>query len=261
MNHSQNSYWSQNWLSYFWCGGIAIILSWALSGCRFGNHEVDPPSTGPFFYETSLSTIKLCATISGGAPQCVTETNPNFLPNISLTQGANPETGLPSLGQLPDPVELAISTASATTYGIYDPLTGNPFYPVTYDSQNNISFPEGQASIPIFIDTTTDDALCSLTLDLQMNGELTTTGPFTTNIGVPLSGRMPLVIDAVFTPVTQGNGCQQAATCLTTPSACNGNAPSIIASYYQNFLNASGTGVTNGNLANVTSLSYEITYQ
>jgi len=259
MNHSQNSYWSQNWLSYFWCGGIAIILSWALSGCRFGNHEVDPPSTGPFFYETSLTTIKLCATISGGASQCATETNPNFLPNISLTQGANPETGLPNLGQLPDPVELAIDPSTANQYDLFDPATNSPYFFLDYDNQGNVNFPEGQASIPVFIDTTTGDALCSLNLDLQASGELTTAGPFTTNLGLPLTGRMPLIVDAVFTPISQGNGCQTAASCYSTPSACDGNAPSIVASYYQNFVNA---GLINaGNMGNVTSLSYEITYQ
>jgi hypothetical protein len=265
MNNSPNSFLpssvKDNWLSYFWYGGAAITLSWALTGCRFGNHEIDPPSTGPFFYETSLTTIKLCATVNSGTPQCATKTNPSYLPNINLTQGATPETGLPDLSQLPDPIELqeATTTTGVNVYGLYDPTSGNPYYPLNYDSQNNLTFPEGQASIPIFIDTTTGDSLCSLNLDLQMNGDLSTAGPFTTNIGVPLTGRMSLIMDANFTPVSQGSGCQTAVSCYSNPASCDGNSQSTVALYYQNFVNA---GLINaGNMANVTNLSYEITYQ
>ena len=68
-----------------------------------------------------------------------------------------------------------------------------------------------------------------------------------------------MVIDASFTPVSQGSGCQTSATCYSNPAACDGNAQSIVIGYYQNFVNAGL--ITTANLANVTSLSYEIIYQ
>lgn len=252
------SYLRQNWLSYFWAGGIAIILSWALSGCRFGNHEVDPPSTGPFYYETAVNSIELCANFADGTQKCMNETNPSFLPNIGLQQGSTPSTGLPDLGQLPDPLEATIDPVTANQYDITDPMSGTPYFALSYDSQNNIGLSGSlNPGIPIFLDTSTGDSLCNLNLDLEMSGSLTTSGPFTTNTGLPLNGRMLLQIALTMTP--QGSGCQTAVSCLTTPGVCDGNAESIVANYYSNFNNSSILGTES--LANVASMSYLVNYQ
>jgi hypothetical protein len=266
MNNSPNSHWSssfwdKNWLSFFWCGGIAVIFSWALSGCRFGNHEVDPPSTGPFFYETALTTIQICANFTNGTQTCATETNPNFLPNLSLMQGTDPSTGDPNLGQLPDPVEIAIDPNTANQYDIGDPVSGAPYFYVNYDSQNNLGLDGVLPATPIFLDPQTGDATCNMNISLQIAGELTTTGPYTTNFSAaPLNGRMPLEIEATLTP--QGTGCQAAVTCLfdQTGASCDGNSKTIIADYYQNLVSAN-LATTSATLETVTSWTYGITYQ
>ncbi len=71
-------------LTYFWCGGIAVFLSWALSGCYIGNKEVDAPFNGPWFYETQLANIQLCAASNGAPVQCVNQISGKYLPQFYL---------------------------------------------------------------------------------------------------------------------------------------------------------------------------------
>src|SRR4051812_22744816 len=63
-----------NWFHYALTGVIAVMASWALTGCRFGNHEESQAQTTDGitgYYETQPQTMKYCASVPNESCQDV----------------------------------------------------------------------------------------------------------------------------------------------------------------------------------------------
>lgn len=63
-----------SWTSYAMGGALAIILSWIMTGCRFGNHQENTPGkpadTLSGYYSTELVTFRACAVTEDGQGGC-----------------------------------------------------------------------------------------------------------------------------------------------------------------------------------------------
>jgi len=61
---------SKTWTSYLFCGLSAVILSWMLTGCRFGNHTVNAPPTAAYdgydgFYDLNIKSLLFSVKLNG----------------------------------------------------------------------------------------------------------------------------------------------------------------------------------------------------
>jgi hypothetical protein len=249
----------RNWLSYFWCGGLALFLGWALSGCRWGNHEVDAPYSGPLFYETEFTGVQLCATLNGQSQaNCVTQQTRSFIPSyqLPLTSTFALDDSELSNPVILNPLDADLASALNANFEVFHSDTENAAFFIDVDSQKNLSWGIS-SSLDLFDDTNTAEVTCAADVIFDFSGKLTATGPYTSGSTAPLSGRMAL--DQTITLTLQGTGCAQAALCYSDATQCDGNARADIVSFYQKFIDS---GVLSAaDLVNLHSLSYTIHYQ
>jgi hypothetical protein len=258
----------KNGLSYFWCGGVAVFLSWALSGCYIGNKEVDAPFNGPWYYETQLSNIQLCAAINGQAAICKNEVDDTYLPNFYIS----PTPGLDlNFSAVSDPFMLQEIDASQVSsiganYGIYD-LTNNSLaldFVVNANASptsSPISY-NASAQVELFHDVTNqDNPTCVMDTTVNITGNLTNTGPYNSYTDNPLSGRMVYTVQITMTPDPVINtGCAQAVLCYNDPSTnCQGVSADEVDAIFQDFTLTGALDLSSN--PTVNSLSYTIQYQ
>jgi hypothetical protein len=266
-SRAKEPFMGKNWLSYFWCGGIALFLSWAMSGCYWGNKEVDVPYSGPLYYETTMNSIQLCATVQGqGSPNCATELSQSLVPpyGIPLTSGVSL-----NFQEVSDPfVFTALDSTDATTvganYGFYNSNDGGLAFIANANTNGAFNF-SASSTFPIYVDVS-GNAICSFNANVAINGNLTTSGPFDSYTANPLTGR------GVFTTtvsITQsGSDCAAAEACYNDASLCTNNNQNELAVYYSSFtslganvlnMSPNSTQPTVGPV--ITSLQYTMNYQ
>jgi hypothetical protein len=172
----------RSWLSYFFTGTVAMIVSWALgaamSGCRFGNHIEDgnTKTKDPYegFYETRPVSVRYCGQSAAGTV-CQ---NVNVVPDFTAHFMTNP---------------VALLRDSTGKYFFLSPQATDDYaLPTEPKPDRTIAF--SATSKP---ETAIDDAACVYQIGLDETGQLTTEGPYTSGTKLPLSGRAVLTIDVV----------------------------------------------------------------
>jgi hypothetical protein len=255
----------KNGLTYFWCAGVAVFLSWALSGCYIGNKEVDAPFNGPWFYETQIGNLQLCAAKNGQAANCTNQINNEYLPQfyIPLASGISLD-----FSNLADPV--IFSQLDPTTAGAV-----GASYSVTNSDSGSLAFivnANGSATSPISYDATTQVEVFH---DVSNNNaatcvmDTTNAGPYTTYTANPLSGRMIFTATITMTPDPVINtDCAQAILCYNDPvdanaNNCKGVSFNEVGAIFQDFTATQvlDLSAVNGVYPTVNSLSYTIQYQ
>jgi hypothetical protein len=257
----------KNGLTYFWCGGIAVFLSWALSGCYIGNKEVDAPYNGPWFYETELSNVQVCAATNGQAAVCKNSILSTYLPQfyIPLAVGANL-----NFSQVSDPLILSeldptSAAALAANYSLSDSTDGSVYFFVNANQSptptSAISY-NASTQVEVFHDASNNDSpTCLMDTTVSITGNLTNSGPFDSYSSNPLSGRMIYTINISMTPdATVNTGCAQAVLCFNNPTTdCQGVSYDEVHSVFQDFVALGAMDLSTN--PTVNSLSYTIKYQ
>jgi hypothetical protein len=259
----------KNGLSYFWCGGIAVFLSWALSGCYIGNKEVDAPFYGPWYYETQLNNIQVCAGANGQAAICKNEVSTSYLPMFYI-----PMTSQYALNfsQISDPfiysqLDSVTAAAVGANYGVSDSNTGELYFFVNGNGTATSPVSYGVSSqVELFHDVTNNNnPTCVMDTTVSIAGNLTNTGPYNSYTANPLSGRMVYTVNIKMTPDPVINtGCAQAVLCYNDPeNQCQGVALEEVEAIYQDFVNTGALSVApvSGVYPTINSLSYSIQYQ
>jgi hypothetical protein len=237
-----------------------------LSGCYIGNKEVDAPFNGPWFYETQLSNIQVCAAVNGQAADCKSTILTSYLPQfyIPLAQSFN----LDFSSWLTDPVLVSQinPTAGATvganyvisnsdgSGGFVVNANGIPASPISYSASSQVE---------LFHDVKTNPATSTCLMDttVQINGNLTNAGPFTSYSSDPLTGRIVYTVNITMTPDPVINtGCAQAIRCYNDPvNQCEGVAVEEVEAIFQDFTLTGALDLSTN--PTVNSLSYTIQYQ
>jgi hypothetical protein len=233
---------------------VAILtLSTCGSACRFGNHVSDSdtsastsdPITG--YYETQAKTLTFCA--EGATTQCVD----------------SPLTQIPAFfkAAVTNPVALLLEDAS-TGAGYILASDGSGYnLPTAFSSTANINY--SGATTP---DTLWDDSACKTSIQLDETGTLSKTASSDTSAdGLPLSGAVTLTLTLVQS--FEGD-CSSSLTsmqgCMTDPSLCGGTSDEENVAYLQAVQDffapylTSGV-ITSSDIPQLTSLSYEVTYE
>ena len=97
---STHPFFGLNWLSYFCTALVMLVVSSLLSGCRFGNHEVDAAQTDDGVsgnYTMAPTSLRYCVTI--GTEHCVQ------LPVAQIPVELSSVFANPVRAQLTDPVQ------------------------------------------------------------------------------------------------------------------------------------------------------------
>jgi hypothetical protein len=235
-----------SWFSYALSGVLAIVASWALSGCYFGNKTVNQPVstdgvTG--FYETQPQTLKLCAATPGEiCPSAPTNLIPAFISNI-----------------LTNPVALELQDPSTRKAGLfpYNGGAGAQGFGVIAGPNKTLTPDPASGSQTLW-----DDPACTEQLDLSIEGSYTlTNGPWTSNTpNIPKSGRIQMTV--TYTIGVAGSctvSLQAMADCYADSTKCGSHSQSEVQTLFGPFISAAAMAATD--ISKVQSLAYEITYQ
>lgn len=233
---------------------VAVAAALSLSGCKFGNHEIDPP--GPLAlqgnYESQIdSKITICAT------KPVT-TDGNTTEQTNCASVASSNVSWLFTETMTDPVYMAFDS----THGLFllePPNNPNPdfYFIMESDLAGNLGNP-GTSYTPfsyLMPDTHPD---CDFNMQYMASGTYGKPGgPFTTNTTLPLLGRIAMNFDLIFSP--NGTDCAQLEACYNNASACDQTDNQIVQSEFSPFINAGLITVTD--IPNVQSLEYQVSYQ
>src|SRR5947209_8020645 len=76
--------------TYVVCGAVAFFLSWALSGCRFGNNVVPQAQNDTItgYYETQAQSLSFCA--AKGSTETCKAVNTSQTPSFISSTMTNP---------------------------------------------------------------------------------------------------------------------------------------------------------------------------
>ncbi len=239
----------KDWVSYFWSGAIAIILSFAISGaltsCYFGNREVNQTSSNPDtisgLYNTQPQTLQFCATVNG----------------TTNCKSASPTSQVPAevSQEMTNPVAVLMQDLSTGLAVFSDPTnTGSlPTLPVTVNSNQSLAYNEQTSPAQVW-----NDPSCTSTESLQENGSLS---------GGPGSGRVAVTIQIVTTfDGTCGPTLQSIYNCYQDSTQCGGTSTSTnqqTQSQWQTMFNPyiQTAAMTATDIPNVANIAYEVTYQ
>ena len=187
---------------------LAILASWVFSGCYFGNRSVGGGTVGTNFYETQPESVQFCA-IDAVTGNCKSGSV------NQLTSAAN---------LFPNPIEVYQPDPNRVEAIFYTPNTdpntgiGGNINGTSVDASGS-----GGAN-PVF---SWADPACTMTLDVQMNGNIYQ-GALTTGSTFPVTGRLKMQVTTTysFSPIcTTGLTFQTASLCYAgTPAgeSCGG---------------------------------------
>jgi hypothetical protein len=232
-----------SWLSYTLTGALAILASWALTGCRFGNHQVDQAQQTDGvsgYYETQPQSMKYCATTASETCQNV---GTNMIP-----------ADFTSI--LTNPVALKLqdaSTGQAVLFSAFGGTTGIAIFANTDQSLSVV----GTANAQLW-----DDPACTRTDQQLIEGAYTkTSGPWTSNTPtIPKSGRINLTITYTITlNGTCTTSLQAIAACYGDATKCGTHEQSETQDLFGGYISAGS--MTAADIPNTTALAYEIVYQ
>jgi hypothetical protein len=232
-----------SWLSYLTMGTLAVVASWALSGCRFGNREVDQAQSSDGvtgYYETQPQTMNYCAAIP--AETCKSVSTNQIPADFSSI--------------LTNPVALLLQDASTGKSILFPPSDGTYGIPIFANTDQTLSVL--RSSSP---STTWDDSACTRTDEELIQGAFArNNGPFTSGSKLPLSGRISLDITYTITFAGScGPSMQAMADCYADASKCGTHQQSEASTLFAPYVNAGSLGTAD--LSKVTTLGYEISYQ
>ncbi|MGE0614543.1 MAG: hypothetical protein AB7P04_02795 [Bacteriovoracia bacterium] len=144
------------WSTYLFSASAVILLSWAMSGCRFGNHVEYPASRDQWtgYYETLPRTLQMCVTLNGQSANCV---------------NSNPNQNVPSF--------IDEVVGNPTIVGVTDLNTGKG---LMYDPDVQVALPiyvnMGSGALSLLLNESTEDfwgaAGCTHEVDLEAAGSL-----------------------------------------------------------------------------------------
>jgi hypothetical protein len=234
-----------SWFSYALSGVLAIVASWALSGCYFGNKTVNQPvqSDGVSgYYETQPQTLTLFASTPGEK------------------QASVPVNQVPAMYSqfLTNPVILALSDPATGDAGIFPyPQTDGHGLAVTASTDGSLSFNPSPISTTLW-----DDPACTQEATELLTGTFTkTNGPWTSNTPtIPKTGRITL--DITYTISIVGNcsvSLQAMADCYADQTKCGTHSQSDVAALFGPFISAAV--MTSADISKVTGVAYEMTYK
>jgi hypothetical protein len=228
---------------------MALMVSWALGGCRFGNHVETPPDPDQIsgYYATSPQSLTFCA--SHGTTSCAPAA-PNLVPDTLADAMSNPVALI-----LQDLESGSAYLASTAGTGAALPVFASP--------DGVLSFLGSTGK-----ETLWRDPACTTQLFIEEDGTWTKSANAGTSAsGKPLSGRVQLRIQIIRTiDGTCGPTLQEIADCYANASLCGGadateNAELQAAvQYLFNDYIQSGT-MASTDIPNVSALAYEVSYE
>lgn len=167
---------SSNWVTLFFCGGIAIVLSWLASGCRWGNQESSPASppeaADPYegYYNLTPKSLSYQATLNSAVEGTLTPKQDNlplsympellavYLTNpVYLVSGGNPKQGNYGLMPAHHPEYGAIPIDLYTDGSLSFEGTGSPF--VVWKDPNCLSHIEITESGKLYQNASSQDGI------------------------------------------------------------------------------------------------------
>jgi hypothetical protein len=245
--------------SYFYSGVMVLFLSWALTGCRFGNHLELPQSepTVNGYYATQIQSLRYCSVLKNTdgstATSCQsadTRNVPDFFFNIFT-----------------NPVILYLD----------DPASGTGTFRNKIDTSLGVHVnigTDGKLSWDYVYDPSSFawvDPGCLMQTEVVEDGRYTQDKNLGTSAdGIPLSGSVQLDIqridafagdtetacDSTFTQLAQ---CyQDSSTCGGTSDADNTELTAEVQSFFNPYIEAGVMSASD--IARVRALSYEAVY-
>lgn len=202
------------WASYFFSGALALILSWALSGCRFGNSKSEAPATSDVtYYRTQAVELQVCALLSGKKePDCAKfyDSDAISMMPLSLSRVVGNPVGL-------------FHFLTSDTFSLFNPLfegSSKPAMPIDVDVTTGVLSFEGETEPQVVW----RDQSCTVVTQLVEEGLIDRNSPETVS-DIPTLGRMDLVATYLF---YYSEGCQdtlgQMARCYEKSTECGGNS-------------------------------------
>ncbi len=223
-----------SWLSYALSGALAIMASWVLSGCYFGNRTVNQPVQGDGVtgtYATLPQTLQYCASVASSSNEkCV---------YVSTSQIPADYTSI-----FTNPVALELANASTGDAWIlpYPTPPNSNGIEVTVGSNQTFSSPPASAT-----NTLWDDPACSREDNEGVEGSFG-------------SGRVEFTL--TYTIEFTGNcaaSLQAMANCYNDATQCGTHSQSDAQSLFEPFIDA--TAMSASDIPNLTGLAYEMVYQ
>jgi hypothetical protein len=237
-------------LSYFLAGAVAFIASWALTGCRVGNHTEQPesPDKTSGYYETQPQSLTYCGT--HGQTSCADA----------------------STNHIPDTVSQVMSNPVALILRDLD--TGQAAFASAYG--------DGRSALPIYVDTATGnlsfignttpsvvwrDKGCTESVYIEQGGVVTKATAAKMSGKLRIVGRIAVKIQLI---TTFDGDCAQTmqvmAACYADFTQCGGtdatdnrNLQAAVQETFQPYIDA-GT-MTGADIATTSSLAYQVSYE
>lgn len=242
-----------NWITLFYSGGIALVLSWATTGCRLGNHveSQSNPDTLTGYYEMAPQSLEFCANTS--ATQCKPA----------------PSTEIPAIFSevYSNPVALIMMDLASGAARIYSLTVEDAAIDILVQPNKTLSFMGASRTSGFY-----DSVECTTQITVNETGRLNLEeGPFTTGFPKHLSGRIQLEVMAVQKFTGDCNASMTAAyECYTDPDAalekCMGStlkdrqaAREYLEEFFGPYIKAEAMRIEDIPL--LTSLAYTIQYQ
>ena len=241
---------SQSWTGYLLSGAMAVVLSWALGGCRFGNkveRDLSNLDTITGYYQAQPQSLRFCVTTASGTTCDDAQTN--LIPGTVANSVGNPS------GFQVDNLETGYAL-------IFDPFGQGEALPIFVDPADLSLAYLGQTAESILW----TDSNCTTTLYVEETGQLFQEA-LPDSQGLPLSGRMSLNVE-IFS--TYDGDCTadltEIAACYDDEEDCGGvdaeeNSllQEIVQAVYSPYIQA---GVlTVGDLPDVTAVGYQVSYE
>jgi hypothetical protein len=238
-----------SWYTYFMYGGIAVILSWVTSGCRFGSRiqNVPDPDQITGYYEASPQNLTFYATTT------------------NTVEKDAPVTSIPGeIGEvMTNPVALKVDDLSTGSARWISPVN-RVALPVFVDPDLNLSLRGATQPVTLW-----DDSNCKTHLEIFESGKLVKTHNVSEIPGnpYPLSGK----VQATFQVINQFKGdcvptLQRMATCLDDINQCGESSPAEnlsvqnqILDLFKPWFNAGLIAVSD--IPDLVNFAYEVTYE
>jgi hypothetical protein len=229
-----------SWISYALSGALALVASWALTGCYFGNRTVNQQAASDGvsgYYETAPQSLQFCATTCQ---------------NVATNQIPTDYSSI-----MTNPVGLQLQNAS-TGDAILFPYTGGQ-YGIAVTASTNGTVTTNQSSSPVQL---WDDPACTSEQDEVIEGQFKISGgPFTSSPpGIPISGHLALTI--TYTTTFSGNctaSLTSMADCYADSTQCGSHNQSDVQALFEPYINAGA--LTAAGIVNLSTLAFEISYQ
>ena len=194
--------------TWVWTGAIAVIVSWAMTGCRWGNYIENGPATTNY-WETQPVGLNFAVHImpaSGNTTMAVT----NLGLEPSFTRGF-----------ITNPIRLTQNQLGDGPAGLF-PINGDgSSYILTSLTADSLDYVDPSRGLTVY-----STPHCDLSIPITTNGTLIpSSGPFSSGYtGGPLSGRMTMTFTVEYkftsssTDASQSCG-QLIANCINDQSA------------------------------------------